>query len=233
MSRFLYFIAHACWLLDRPDDLHRIHMYLEGMEFPNYSLLTIVMQKMLDGIQSLSNRDYRAASDALREAVSLEESMDIFNIFGSARVLLAQVYLQQDQWDEALVEIEHALAECEQQGAPGRILIEADAAVPLLQLVVEQGQHKALASHLLGILGADQSTSPEPVTISDTGQTLSPREIEVLRLIATGASNQEIADTLVLSLHTVKHHVAHILTKMNVPTRTKAAAKARDLGIIR
>lgn len=233
VSRFLYFIAHACWLLDRPDDLHRIHMYLEGMEFPNYSLLTIVMQKMLDGIQSLSNRDYRAASDALREAVSLEESMDIFNIFGSARVLLAQVYLQQDRWDEALVEIEHALAECEQQGAPGRILIEADAAVPLLQLVVEQGQRKALASHLLGILGADQSTSPEPVTISDTGQTLSPREIEVLRLIATGASNQEIADTLVLSLHTVKHHVAHILTKMNVPTRTKAVAKARDLGIIR
>jgi DNA-binding NarL/FixJ family response regulator len=57
---------------------------------------------------------------------------------------------------------------------------------------------------------------------------LSPREAEVLELLARGLSNQQIADALVLSKHTVRRHVSNILTKLDVPSRTAAVACALE-----
>ena len=69
----------------------------------------------------------------------------------------------------------------------------------------------------------DQSALIEPLT---------EREIDVLKLITEGLSNPEIAEKLVLSVGTVKTHVKHIYSKLNVDDRVKAASKARELGII-
>jgi DNA-binding NarL/FixJ family response regulator len=60
---------------------------------------------------------------------------------------------------------------------------------------------------------------------------LSAREVEVLRLIAAGKTNREIADALFLSPGTVNVHVTHILTKTNSTNRTEAALFARDHGL--
>jgi LuxR family maltose regulon positive regulatory protein len=61
---------------------------------------------------------------------------------------------------------------------------------------------------------------------------LSPRELEVLQLLAAGASNQEIAAALVLAPATVTLHVSHILSKLEVKSRTQAILRARDLGLL-
>ena len=61
---------------------------------------------------------------------------------------------------------------------------------------------------------------------------LSLRELEVLQLLASGASNQEIAAALVLAPGTVKLHVSHILSKLGVNSRTRAILRARDLGLL-
>ncbi len=61
---------------------------------------------------------------------------------------------------------------------------------------------------------------------------LSEREIQVLQLISAGASNREIAETLVIAEGTVKNHVTHILEKMGVRDRTQAALRAREWGLI-
>ncbi len=65
---------------------------------------------------------------------------------------------------------------------------------------------------------------------SDFG--ISPRETQVLRLIAAGHSNQEIADTLFLSLNTIKKHTSTLFRKLEAERRTQAIEKARRIGLI-
>ncbi|HEY4739639.1 MAG: response regulator transcription factor [Candidatus Acidiferrales bacterium] len=64
------------------------------------------------------------------------------------------------------------------------------------------------------------------------GTALSPREIEVLRMIAEGLGNKEIASRLKISEHTVKFHISSIFTKLDVSSRTEAVTLGARLGII-
>jgi LuxR family maltose regulon positive regulatory protein len=73
--------------------------------------------------------------------------------------------------------------------------------------------------------------SPAPGRPSPDGP-LSPRELEVLRLIAQGLSNQEIGTRLFLALDTVKGHNRRIFEKLGVQRRTEAVARARELGLL-
>ena len=72
-----------------------------------------------------------------------------------------------------------------------------------------------------------------PLPVSETSEgplsRLTPREREVLDLLATGATNRTIADTLVISEKTVSVHVSNVLAKLGVENRGAAAALARDL----
>jgi ATP/maltotriose-dependent transcriptional regulator MalT len=61
---------------------------------------------------------------------------------------------------------------------------------------------------------------------------LTKRELEVLRLVAGGMSNQEIATTLVLSEHTVHRHISNVLGKLGVSSRAAAVARAAQLGLL-
>jgi LuxR family maltose regulon positive regulatory protein len=62
---------------------------------------------------------------------------------------------------------------------------------------------------------------------------LTARELEVLGLLAAGRSNQAIAEELVITLHTVKRHVTHILDKLGAANRTQAVTRAQELGLLR
>jgi LuxR family maltose regulon positive regulatory protein len=61
---------------------------------------------------------------------------------------------------------------------------------------------------------------------------LSEREYEVLQLVASGMSNQEIAEALVIAVSTAKAHVKHICQKLGVQTRIQAVVKARELELL-
>ena len=72
--------------------------------------------------------------------------------------------------------------------------------------------------------------SPRPADA--LAESLSERELEVLRLAAGGASNREIAAALVIAEGTVKNHLTSILSKLDASDRTEAAVKAKELGLI-
>jgi DNA-binding NarL/FixJ family response regulator len=75
---------------------------------------------------------------------------------------------------------------------------------------------------------ADQIPSQEVPLLGG----LSPREREVLQLLARGQTNREIAQQLIVSVSTVKIHVEHILAKLGVSDRTQAAVRAIELGLL-
>jgi LuxR family maltose regulon positive regulatory protein len=72
----------------------------------------------------------------------------------------------------------------------------------------------------------------EPTKAYQLPEPLSKRELEVLQLLARGASNQEIAQELVIAVDTVKRHVSHILAKLGVQNRFHAVKQARELGLL-
>jgi len=74
--------------------------------------------------------------------------------------------------------------------------------------------------------------SPLATAPYDHGAGLTPREIEVLNLMAEGASNKTIARRLEISVHTVKFHVGSLLDKLDAAGRTDAVAQAARLGVI-
>lgn len=91
------------------------------------------------------------------------------------------------------------------------------------------------AQELLEELGASAAVATaldliDEVRGSRGGTDLTLRELEVLRLLAQGLRNQQIADELSLSLHTVRRHVSNILMKLDLPSRTAAAAYALKHG---
>lgn len=71
-----------------------------------------------------------------------------------------------------------------------------------------------------------------PTLATALAEPLSPRETEILRLLAGGATNREIASQLMLAEGTIKNHVTNILGKLGVTDRTSAAMKAKELGLI-
>jgi LuxR family maltose regulon positive regulatory protein len=128
----------------------------------------------------------------------------------------------------------------------GYVRVLADEGTPMHALLTQlsaarPGQHAArriepgyLAALARACGQADDTPLPRRAPAAPPGlaEPLTDRELEVLRLLATGKSNQRIAHDLVVALDTVKTHVTHILGKLGAANRTEAAARARQLGLI-
>lgn len=120
-------------------------------------------------------------------------------------------------------------------GAMGYLLkdIPADELAATIRLAYagEPVIQPKLANRLLIELGQKGRSQALPSHPAAPSEELSQREIEVLRLLAEGASNREIAERLTLAEGTVKNHVSNILSKLHAENRTQAAnlARQRDL----
>lgn len=109
-------------------------------------------------------------------------------------------------------------------GASGYLLKDAPPEELIAAIHAAAAGETALAPAIAGRLLA-RMRSPQP--------SLSTRETEVLRLVADGATNNEIATKLHISDATVKSHLVHIYTKLDVSSRTAVVATARDTGLLR
>lgn len=117
-----------------------------------------------------------------------------------------------------------------QLGASGYLLKNLDAD-ELFELLISVERGEAVMTHETAsrLLKTAAKSSAEP---SQDADTLTKREITVLCLAATGASNQEIADRLTISVNTVKSHIRSILDKLQLENRTQAASYAMNHGLV-
>jgi len=167
---------------------------------------------------------------AFREAVALQERVRIDYFAGNARVQLATLLLRRGDEDQALAVFTPLLEEHERNRTAGALLMEGSAIRSLLRLARERSAHPAFVGQLLRTMG--EAPEPEQTSIvTPGGEPLTAREVEVLGLVAEGASNAAIGDKLAISVHTVKRHVANVLQKLGAASRAEAGAIARRLRV--
>lgn len=117
----------------------------------------------------------------------------------------------------------------------GFVRLFVDEGAPMMRLLSEASARGGLSAYgrqLLAALAPAAPKQPIGTAVQPLMEPLSPRELEVLRLIAQGLSNGEIAERLCLALSTVKGHNQIIFGKLEVQRRTEAIVRARALGLL-
>lgn len=194
------------------------------------------------------------ANGAIEEALSLLEPVqreaERGRRFGHLiEICLLRSAALQEQGDTGIVPaslqfMKRALELAEPEGFTTLFLEMGPNILPLLHAVTRDSTASQSAIRQAGILleafsGKDHllptpANQQDKIIIERTLQDfdLSQRELEILRLIGAGYSNQDIADRLVITLHTVKKHSSHIFSKLGVTSRTQAVALARQAGLL-
>jgi LuxR family maltose regulon positive regulatory protein len=166
----------------------------------------------------------------LKHLVAIAERWGLDERVMRFQILRALALKAQDDVGQAMMALERALSLGEPADYVRPFVDEGEPMAQLLYRAVERGIAPEYAGRLLTAFPAleparqaSQARMVEPV---------SERELEVLCLIAEGLSNQEIAERLFISVHTVKWHTGNIYGKLGVKNRTQAVTKARSLGVL-
>jgi LuxR family maltose regulon positive regulatory protein len=178
----------------------------------------------------------------------LEDVRGFFETTHNTRFLIDALALQallneaQGQFQTALAALKQALA-LAQPG--GFIRLFVDLGPPLARLLAEFKPHNNdMSQYVDQILAAFEedeggrrqeekdNIQPSAFSIQPLIEPLTNRELDIVELLAQRLSNQEIADRLFISPHTVKTHNKNIFAKLNVKNRRQAIARARELGLI-
>ena len=190
-------------------------------EVDDTTSIAICLEAMADSVCSLGMPQRAArllgAAEALRERISYPVPRGALPTYRQT-IAGIQSSLSMLQFATAWVE-GRALSPAEAIALAGENLPNQDAADAEAELVVATA--------------ADVERTPAALQTSDiTDHGLTPRELDVLRLVATGRSNREIAEALFISVPTVKRHLSTILGKLALPSRSSATAYAHTHHLV-
>ncbi len=148
-------------------------------------------------------------------------------------ILQALLFQKSKEPARALAVLGAALSLARPEGYVRAFLDEGE---PMLHLLSQARAHRLgegyAAELLLATSRAGSARSPQPPSAQWLVEPLTEREMEVLKLIGSGLTNEEIASRLVISHATVKRHISNIYGKLDVPSRTQAILRARELRLL-
>ncbi len=150
------------------------------------------------------------------------------------QVLQALGFQAAGKADQAMKAMAQTLMQAEPEGYIRTFIDEGPAMAALLHRALSRGVTTEYTSMVLAAFpSVNQETHPSSSSVTfGFNEPLSDRELEVLRLLASGASNQEIAKFMSIALTTTKKHVSNIIRKLGVNNRTQAVSRGRDLGLL-
>ena len=151
-------------------------------------------------------------------------------------ILVLQVLTHQAQGNipSALATLERTLNLAEPEGYVRIFVDEGESMRILLRQAAARGVASNYILRLLSVFDKPAQTisTPTQVSAADLAEPLTMRESEVLRFVAAGMRNQEIAEHLFITLSTVKRHIANAYGKLGVSHRTEAVARANELNLL-
>jgi LuxR family maltose regulon positive regulatory protein len=147
-----------------------------------------------------------------------------------ALALQALALHAQGREDEALRLLVKTMGLAEGGGFIRLFLDEGAPMARLLSAAAARGMMPAYTGKLLTAFASEKQARESP--LAESPSSLSRRELEVLRLLAEGLSNQEMGERLFLALDTIKGHNRRIFDKLEVKRRTEAIARGRELGLL-
>jgi LuxR family maltose regulon positive regulatory protein len=163
----------------------------------------------------------------------LRHSIETAGRMGSLLELLVLQALVLQSRGESLAGLESLRKALSLAAPEGYVRVFLDEGAPLAKLLRQAGSRGIEPRYVSGLLAEfDRMSGSQALSQQPLIEPLSEREIEILKLIAAGKSNREIAAQLVLSTGTVKSHLSHIFGKLSVDSRTQCIARARDLKIL-
>jgi len=179
----------------------------EVLELKPHVVLMDIGLPLLDGIDATCRIKTESPGIRVIMLTSHDNDRDIFAALGAG----ADGYCLKEVSGSQLIMAIRAVAD-------GVAWLDPGIASRVLRAVATATPHSPASED-----GAVKAPGPSP---------LSQRELDVLRLVVEGLSNQEIADRLILSVETIKTHMRHIMEKLAVSDRTQAAVKAMREGLV-
>ncbi len=177
----------------------------------------------------LAKKDHEAALALSKSLLKQTEPAGRLGAVIETLVLRALAFQGRKDPGQALNALERALALAQPEGYVRVFLDEGEAMTRLLCQVQSRQPGSGYAATLLSIIGKTSAmTQPSMQLLSEP---LTAREVEVLKLIEAGCSNQDIAEQFVISIPTVKRHISNIYAKLGVKSRTQAVAIGKELKI--
>ena len=177
----------------------------------------------------LAQGDHEAALALSKRLLQKAEATSRMRRVIEVLVLQALIYQGRRDIDRALMVLERALSLARPEGYVRTFLDEGEQMAKLLHLAKARRIEMEYATELLSVLGKVTARTLAPVQL--LAEPLSQREVEVLKLIEAGCSNQEIAARLVISIATVKRHISNIYAKLDAQSRTQAISIAKELKL--
>jgi LuxR family maltose regulon positive regulatory protein len=206
-------------LRDSPDYLHE------------YERLTLARVALAEYQNDPNEQLWLDTLGLLERQLRLAEDQNRLGSRIETLIVQALAFHVKGETAEARASLEQALALAEPEGylrifaAEGKLMVEMLSTLNDKNLI-------PYAKRLLALLEPPHNGLSSPVIPQSLIEPLSERELEVLRLVAQGLPNQEIAKKLFVAVSTVKGHNLRIFAKLEVKSRTEAVARARELGLL-